>query len=62
MKNLKGWLAAVAGFAPLAAFAEVPAGVTTAITAAQTNGELMGAAVLVAIVTLFGIKLLRKAL
>lgn len=48
--------------APVAAFAEVPAGITTAISTAGTDSVVVAAAVLVVIVGIFAIKLLRKAL
>lgn len=54
----------VLGLLPLsaAAFAEVPASVTGAITEAGTDASTVGAAVLVVIVGIFAFKLLRRAL
>lgn len=48
--------------APVAAFAAVPADITTAISTAGTDSVTVAAAVLVVIVGIFAIKLLRKAL
>lgn len=44
------------------AFAEVPAGVTSAITTAGTDGATVAAAVIVAIVGIWAFKLIRKGL
>ena len=41
--------------------AAVPEGVTTAITTAQTDAVTVASAVLVAIVALFGFRLMRRA-
>ena len=59
MKKLLGVLV---GVAPVAAFAAVPEAVSTAITTAGVDGATMAGAVLLVIVTFFGIKILRKAL
>lgn len=42
--------------------AEVPAGVTTALTAASTDGSTIGYAIFGVLVALFGIKVLRRVL
>ena len=47
--------------AAVPAFAAVPEGVTTAITTAQTDAVTVASAVLVAIVALFGFRLMRRA-
>lgn len=44
------------------AIAAVPTEVTTAITTAGTDTQIIGSAVLVVIVGIFGLKMLRKAL
>ena len=49
------------GVATVPAFAAVPEGVTTAITTAQTDAVTVASAVLVAIVALFGFRLMRRA-
>lgn len=55
-------LAAVGlGVVAVPAFAAVPEGVTTAITTAQTDAVTVASAVLVAIVALFGFRLMRRA-
>ena len=53
---------AVASLASVAAFADVPAGVTTAITSAGTDAGTVGAAVLVVLVGIVAFKWLKKAL
>lgn len=57
----KRTVAALAAFSPVLAFAEVPAGVLTAITTAGTDAAIMGAAVLVVLIGIWAFKLLRKA-
>ena len=52
----------VASLASVAAFADVPAGVTTAITTAGTDAGTVGAAVLVVLVGIVAFKWLKKAL
>lgn len=47
---------------PVAAFAAVPADVTTAITGAGTDAAVVGAAVLVVLVGIAAFKWLRRAL
>jgi len=47
---------------PGAVLAAVPADVTTAIETAETDGVAVATAVLVAIVALFGFRLMRRAL
>lgn len=51
-----------AALAAGAAMADVPAGVTTAISSAGTDAGVVGAAVLVVIVGIFAFKWIRKAL
>lgn len=46
---------------PVAAFAEVPAGVLTAITSAGTDAATIGAAVLVVLIGIWAFKLMRRA-
>ena len=57
-------LSKIAGLflAPVAAFAAVPADVTTSITTAGTDSVSVAGAVLAVIVGIFAIKLMRKAL
>ncbi len=55
-------VAASVGALGAPAFAAVPEGVTTAISTAQTDATTVAAAVLVAIVALFGFRLMRRAL
>jgi hypothetical protein len=44
------------------ALAEVPAGVTTALSDAKSDGVLVATAVLVAVVAIYAFKLMRKGL
>ncbi|MDO5055941.1 MAG: major capsid protein [Lautropia sp.] len=55
-------IAAPLGVLGAPVFAAVPEGVTTAISTAQTDATTVAAAVLVAIVALFGFRLMRRAL
>ena len=61
--QMKAFLKFIAMFlAPVAAFAEVPAAVTTAIGSAGTDSIVVAGAVLAVIVGIFAVKLMRKAL
>jgi len=53
---------ALATFAPLSAFAAVPATVTTALTDGGTDAAAVAAAVLVVIIGIYAVKLMRKGL
>lgn len=55
-------LIVVASLAPLSAFAAVPASVTDALTAGGTDAATVAAAVLVAIIGIFAVKLMRRGL
>lgn len=55
-------LGSVAALAAGAAMADVPAGVTTAISSAGTDAATVGSAVLVVIVGIFAFKWIRRAL
>ena len=55
-------IAAPLGVLGAPVFATVPEGVTMAITTAQADATTVAAAVLVAIVALFGFRLMRRAL
>jgi hypothetical protein len=65
MKNFKllgaVFLASVLGFAP-GAFAAVPASVTTAITTAETDVGLVGAAILGVLIIIAGFMWIRKVM
>ncbi|WP_310446130.1 major capsid protein [Thiobacillus sp.] len=58
-KKIAGVLVAVS---PAAAFAAVPAPVTTALADAQTDGVTIATSVFVAVVAMFAFKLMRRGL
>lgn len=53
---------ALAAFAPVASFAAVPAGVTTALADIGVDGSTVATTILLAVVAIFAIKFLRKGL
>lgn len=59
LKKVAGVLVSVA---PLSAFAEVPAGVTTAISTGGADAVTVAGAVLAAIIGVYAVKLMRKGL
>jgi len=59
LKKIAGVLVAVA---PLASFAAVPAGVTTAVADIGVDGSTIATTILLAVVAIFAIKFLRKGL
>jgi len=59
---MKKTVAVLLSLSPVAAFAAVPAGVTSAIETAGTDGVTIAGAVLVAIIAMFAFKLMRKGL
>lgn len=61
-KNRYGQIVTLSFASIGAANAALPANVTSALEAAATDGATMGAAVLVAIVGIYALKLLRRAL
>ena len=60
MTNLHKYTAWPLALLPVAAFAELPAAVTTAITAAGTDAGVMGGAILVVLIGIVAFKYLRK--
>jgi len=60
MSNLQKFSAWLVALLPVAAFAAIPADVTTAITAAGTDAGTMGAAILVVLIGIVAFKYLRK--
>ncbi|GAB1393794.1 hypothetical protein MASR1M60_19580 [Rhodocyclaceae bacterium] len=55
-------IALVSALSPLSAFAAVPENVTTAISTGGTDAATVAAAVFVAIIGIFAVKLMRKGL
>lgn len=60
MKNYLKFITGASLVAPVAAFAALPAGVETAITAAGTDAAIMAGAILVVLIGIVAFKYLRK--